>query len=126
MDMNRRNVVIARIETRSPQTVNVLIRWNDEPDAEPREVTIALTHDELADDDGIFYYAGPITVEQLHRDYARGAAEAVEWHIVPETATCDGCDRAVPVDAIEVCGNADTGTLGFCRECLADHRGDNA
>lgn len=37
----------------------------------------------------------------------------------PETATCDGCENAFPVDEVEVCGSADHGPFGFCAACRA-------
>lgn len=43
-----------------------------------------------------------------------------------ETATCDGCEKAFPVDEVEVCGNADHGPFGFCRKCREDDRGQPA
>jgi hypothetical protein len=35
----------------------------------------------------------------------------------PETATCDGCENAFPVDEVEVCGSAEHGPFGFCAAC---------
>lgn len=37
----------------------------------------------------------------------------------PETATCDGCENAFPVDEVEVCGSAEHGPFGFCAACRA-------
>lgn len=37
----------------------------------------------------------------------------------PETATCDGCENAFPVDEVEVCGSSEHGTFGFCSACRA-------
>lgn len=36
-----------------------------------------------------------------------------------ETATCDGCENAFPVDEVEVCGSAEHGPFGFCAACRA-------
>lgn len=36
-----------------------------------------------------------------------------------ETATCDGCENAFPVDEVEVCGSAEHGLFGFCAACRA-------
>ena len=38
----------------------------------------------------------------------------------PETATCDGCENAFPIDEVEVCGEAEHGAFGFCATCLAE------
>lgn len=36
-----------------------------------------------------------------------------------DTATCDGCENAFPVDEVEVCGSAEHGPFGFCKACRA-------
>jgi len=53
-------------------------------------------------------------------DCARKVAEAEASRLpAADTATCDGCENAYPVDEVEVMGDAEHGSFGFCRTCLA-------
>jgi hypothetical protein len=36
-----------------------------------------------------------------------------------DTATCDGCENAYPVDQVDVLGTAEHGLFGLCRACKA-------
>lgn len=50
---------------------------------------------------------------------AINAWQEVQDAAAPETATCDGCENAFPVDEVEVCGSAEHGPFGFCSACRA-------
>jgi hypothetical protein len=47
------------------------------------------------------------------------AEEKAQHEDEPETAFCDGCEGCFPVDDVEVCGDADHGSFGFCKTCRA-------
>lgn len=46
-------------------------------------------------------------------------AEANRARAEPDTATCDGCENAYPVDQVDVLGNAEHGFFGLCHTCKA-------
>lgn len=43
---------------------------------------------------------------------------------IADTATCDGCANAFPIDEVEVMGDEEHGSFGFCRTCLSIEKGD--
>lgn len=57
--------------------------------------------------------------ERLGGDDGALILEAVGRLAEAETATCDGCENAFPVDEVEVCGSAEHGPFGFCAACRA-------
>jgi hypothetical protein len=51
--------------------------------------------------------------------YGYELAEANRARAEPDTATCDGCENAYPVDQVDVLGNAEHGFFGLCHTCKA-------
>lgn len=76
-----------------------LIKYYDEPEADPREVFIAQTLDVDEDhpqDADVFYYAGDFPEERIRKDFAYKPNDSAEdWYIVDKVDGC-GCMNSPP------------------------------